>query len=63
MNSLSFKCTVQFAFKCQYEKYSNSVKCGSILNWLGIEAYPVYEKLLITEVQKQDPDQLLDAFE
>ena len=59
----SFKRVVEFAFKGQYEKCSNSVKCGSILNWLGIEAYPVYDNLPITEVQKQDPEQLLDAFE
>ena len=39
------------------------MKCGSILNWLGIEAYPVYDNLPITEAQKQDPDQLLSAFE
>ena len=33
----SFKRVVEFAFKGQYEKCSNNVKCGSILNWLGIE--------------------------
>ena len=53
---------VEFAFKGQYEKCSNSVKCGSILNWLGIEAYPVYDNIPITEAQKQDPEQLLAAF-
>ena len=41
----SFKRVIEFAFKGQYEKCSNSVKCGSILNWLGIEAYPVYDNL------------------
>ena len=59
----SFKCVVEFAFKGKYEKCSNSVKCGSILNWLGVEAYPVYDNLPIIEAQKQDPDQLLAAFE
>ena len=54
----SFKHVVEFAFKG-----SNNVKCGSILNWVGIEAYPVYDNPPITEAQKQDPDQLLDAFE
>ena len=34
-----------------------------ILNWLGVEAYPVYDNLPITEAQKQDPNQLLAAFE
>ena len=57
----SFKHVVEFAFKGQYEKCSNS-ECGSILNWLGIEAYRVYDNLPITEAQKQDPEQLLEAF-
>ena len=39
------------------------MKCGSILNWLGIEAYPIYDNLPITDAQKQDPEQLLAAFE
>ena len=30
---------------------------------MGIEAYPVYDNLPITEAQKQDPEQLLAAFE
>ena len=59
----SFKCVIEFAFKGQYEKSSNSVKCGSILNWLGVKSYRVYDNLPITEAQKQDPDQLLAAFE
>ena len=33
------------------------------MNWLGIESYPVYDNLPITEAQKQDPNQLLAAFE
>ena len=59
----SFKCVVEFTFKGQYAKCVNSVKCGSILNWLGIEAYPVYDNLPISEEDKQDPIKLLDAFE
>ena len=55
----SFKHVGEFAFKGQYKKCSNSVKCGSILNWLGIEAYLVYDNLPITEAQKQDPEQHL----
>ena len=54
---------VEFAFKGQYEKYPSSVKCGSILNWLGIEAYPVYDNLPITEDDKQDSTKLLEALE
>ena len=59
----SFKHVVEFAFKGQYEKCSNSVKCGSILNWLGIESYAVYDNLPIKGAQKQDPEQSLEAFE
>ena len=33
------------------------------MNWLVIESYPVYDNLPITEAQKQDPEQLLEAFE
>ena len=59
----SFKHVVDFAFKGQYAKCANSVKCSSILNWLEIEAYPVYDNLPISEEDKQDPSKLLDAFE
>ena len=58
----SFKHVVDFAFKGQYAKCANSVKCGSVLNWLGIEAYPVYDNLPISEEDKQDPSKLLDTF-
>ena len=37
----NFKRVVEFTFKGQYEKCSDSIKCGSILNWLGVEAYPI----------------------
>ena len=59
----SFKHVIEFAFRGQNEKCPNSVKCGSILNWLGIEAYPVYDNLPITEDNKKDPTKLLEAFE
>ena len=52
----------RICLKGQYKKCLNSVKCGSILNWLGIDAYPVYDNLPIKEAQKQDPEQLLAAF-
>ena len=58
----SFKCVVDFAFKGQYKKCSNSIKCGSILDWLGIDAYPVYDNLPIPNEDKKDPSKLLDAF-
>ena len=59
----SFKRDVEFAFQGQYEKCSNGIKCGSILNWLGVEAYPIYDNLSISEDDKKDPSKLLDAFE
>ena len=59
----TFKCVVEFAFKGQYKKCSKSVMCRSILNWLGIKSYSVYDNLCITEAQKQDLDQCLAAFE
>ena len=59
----NFQKVVEFAFKGQYEKCSDSNKCGSILNWLGVEAYPIYGNLSINEDDKKDPSKLLDAFE
>ena len=49
-----FKRVVEFAFIGQYERCPSNVKCGSILNWLGIEAYPIYDNLPIMDAQKQD---------
>ena len=54
---------MEFAFRGQYENCSNDNKCGSILNWLGVEAYPVYDNLPISEDDKKDPTKLLDVFE
>ena len=51
----SFKRVVEFAFQRQYEKWSNRIKCGSILNWLGVEAYPTYDNLSISEKDKKYP--------
>ena len=59
----SFKKVVEFAFQGQYEKCSNGIKCSSILNWLGVEVYPIYNNLSISEDDKKDPSKLLDAFE
>ena len=33
------------------------------MNWLGVEAYPMYNNLFISEDDKKDPNKLLDAFE
>ena len=58
----SFKRVAEFAFISQYEKCSNGIKCGSILNWFGVQSYPVYDNLSISEDDKKDPSKLLDAF-
>ena len=59
----SFKRVVEFTFQEKYEKCSNGIKCGSILNWLEVEAYTIYNNLSISENDKKDPSKLLDAFE
>ena len=51
--SFSFKRVVEFVFQGQYEKCSNKIKCGSILNWLGVEAYPIYNNLSISGNDKR----------
>ena len=33
------------------------------MNWLGVEAYPIYDDISISEDDKKDPSKLLDAFE
>ena len=64
MNNLKdLKRVVGFAFKGQYEICSDSIKCGSILNWLGVETYAVYNNLPISDDDEKDPSKLLDAFE
>ena len=59
----SFKRVVEVTFRGQFERCSNGIKCGSILNWLGVEAYLKYNNLSISEEDKKDPSKLLDAFE
>ena len=59
----NFKRVVEFVFKGQFEKYSDSIKCGSILNWLAVKAYPIYDNLSINDDDKKDPSKFLDAFE
>ena len=59
----SSKVSSKFSFKGQYEKCPNGMKCGSILNWLGVEAYPTCNSLSISEEDKKDPSKLLDALE
>ena len=57
----SFKRVVEFKFQGQYKKCSNGIKCGSILNWLWVEAYPMYDNLSISEDDGKDSSKLLDA--
>ena len=59
----NFQRIVEFTFKGQYEKCSDSIKYGSILNCLGVKVYPIYDVLSINEDDKKDPSKLLDAFE
>ena len=59
----SLKRVVEFKFRGQYENCSNGTKHGLILNWLGVEAYPVYDNLPITEDDKKNLTKLLDVFE
>ena len=41
----SFERVLEFTFRGQYERCSNGIKCGSILNYLGVEVYLTYNIL------------------
>ena len=43
-----FKQKVEMAFKGQFKDCDNGSKVGAILNWLGDNAYEIYEKMLLT---------------
>ena len=58
-----FSKKVKFAFDGQFKDSDNKVKVGCILNWLGDEAFLIYDNLTFTEpAHKELPDQVLDAF-
>ena len=58
-----FSKKVKFAFDGQFKDSDNKVKVGCILNWLGDEAFLIYDNLTFAETTDKDfPDKVLDAF-
>ena len=59
-----FKQKVEIAFKGQFKDCDDIAKVGAILNWLGNNAYEVYENLHLEEAaHKDNPDCILKALE
>ena len=59
-----FKQKVEIAFKGQFKDCDKTAKVGAILNWLGDNAYEVYENLHWGDAtHKDDPNHVLKAFE
>ena len=59
-----FKQKVEFAFKGTYKESDTALKVCTILNWLGDNAYEIYEHLhWAVADDKDDPDKVLKAFE
>ena len=59
-----FKQKVEFAFKGMYRDNDAASKACAILNWLGDNAYEIYEHLhRATADDKDDPEKVLEAFE
>ena len=58
-----FSRKVMFAFNGQFKDSDDKVKVGCILNWLGDEAFLIYDNLTFTEPAHKDlPDKVLEAF-
>ena len=58
-----FKQKVEFAFKGMYRDNDAASKVCAILNWLGDNAYEIYEHLHWATVDdKDDPEKVLEAF-
>ena len=58
-----FSKKVKFAFGGQFKDSDNKVKVGCILNWLGDEAFLIYDNLSFKEPAHKDlPDKVLEAF-
>ena len=54
---------MKFAFDGQFKDSDNKVKVSCILNWLGDEAFLIYDNLVFEEAAHKDlPDKVLDAF-
>ena len=59
-----FKHKVEFAFRGTYRESDAALKVCTILNWLGDNAYEIYEHLhWAADDDKDDPDKVLKAFE
>ena len=58
-----FSRKVKFAFDGQFKDSDNKVKVGCILNWLGDDAFLIYDNLMFDDPAYKDlPDKVLDAF-
>ena len=58
-----FSKKVKFTFDGQFKDSDNKVKVGCILNWLGDEAFLIYDNLSFEEPAHKDlPDKVLEAF-
>ena len=54
---------MKFAFDGQFKESENKVKVSCILNWLGDEAFLIYDNLTSEDATHKDlPDKVLDAF-
>ena len=54
---------MRFAFDGQFKDSDNKVKVSCILNWLGDEAFLIYDNLTFAEPTDKDlPNKVLDAF-
>ena len=57
-----FKQKVEIAFKGQFQDCDNGAKVGAILNWLGDNAYEIYENIHWEEAaHKDNPDHVLNS--
>ena len=58
-----FSRKVKFAFDGQFKDSDNKFKVGCILNWLGDDAFLIYDNLTFDEPACKDlPDKVFDAF-
>ena len=58
-----FEKKVKFAFDSQFKDSGDKVKIGCILNWVGDDAFLIYDNLTFAEAAHKDvPDKVLEAF-
>ena len=54
---------MKFAFDGQFKDSDDKVNIGCILNWLGDDAFLIYDNLTFAEAACKDlPDKVLEAF-